>query len=144
MCTLAVRGARDLSGADLGLEEATEELRVIGNEVTVASLFGRGINVPPRTEPAHLRVLSLVLASRTTARRVQNEYLSGIVDEAAEEHGDAAVAEALDSQLLPEREALDEDAEDRWAEFLEDRLERLAAFLENEVGQGIERSTEPH
>jgi hypothetical protein len=142
LCAVAFRRARDLSGTDLGLDEAVTELQVVGNRVTVASVFSRGVIVPPQTEPAHLRVLSLVLASRSTARRVRDAYLSAIVDEAADEHGARVAEEALNSQFLPDRASLREDAEDRWEEFLEARLERLAEFLGDQAGQPVERAAE--
>jgi len=57
-------------------------------------------------------------------------------------HGVRAVDEALESQFLPDRASLGEDAEDRWEEFLEARLGSLSEFLADQAGQPVERASE--
>src|SRR5438067_3499424 len=121
LCALAVRRAIDVSGEDLGFGDAAERSETRGPQVAVASVLSRSVVVPPRAEPAHLRVLGLVVATRQTARRVQEEYLETIVEDAIAEHGHEAVDIALESQFLPPRDEL-EDAEDDWEGFLEARL----------------------
>ena len=141
LCVLGAHRARDLSGDDLGFEEAAQQLQIVGSQIAVASVLPRSTNVPPGTEPAHLRVLGLVVATRQTARRVQHDYLETMIAELADREGDETAEETLASQLLPPREEL-EDAEDRWAEFLEARLTRLAQFLHDEADQAVERTIE--
>jgi hypothetical protein len=141
LCVLGAHRARDLSGDDLGFDDAAEHLQTVGSQIAVASVLPRSANVPPGTEPAHLRVLGLVVATRATARRVQQDYLETIVDEVADREGDEAVERTLRSQLLPPREDL-ESAEDHWEEFLETRLSRLAQFLRDEADQTVERSVD--
>lgn len=143
LCVLGARSALDVTGADLGFDEAKENLQTVGSQVVIASVLPRGTNVPPGTEPAHLRVLGLIAATRATARRVQGEYLDTIVAASEPHVGAAAIADALDSQLLPSRDEL-EGAEDRWDEFLQMRLARLSRFLEDEADQRVERAADPH
>ena len=137
LCALATRASRDISGLDLGLETAVLSLETVGSQVLPATVFARGINVPPGTEPAHLRVLGLVLAHRSTARRVQTDYLDSIVSDATGELGGDLIDEALEAQFLPKHDQL-EGIEDEWESFLQNRLDRLGDFLLSEVGQAIE------
>jgi hypothetical protein len=134
LCVLAHRDAKDLTGESLGLADSLHALEPATGDVQIAPLFATGIDTGRQSEPAHLRVLNLVLSTRSTARRLRNEWASQIAADGSQPDVDQALA----SQLLPAAEDL-ERIEENWELVLEARLQALAEHLEEDVGQLIER-----
>jgi hypothetical protein len=138
MCVLADRDARDVTGPSLNLRETADRLQLLGNQILPVAVFPPGITVGRGSEPVHLRVLNLVLASREVARDIRRYTLASIAETAAEEHGKQAVSRALRSQLLASLDEL-QPLERDWRAFLAVRLEALGTFLKAEAGQPLER-----
>jgi len=133
LCTLVHHGARDLTGDSLGHDADTASSRDIFPQAVVP----KGVLYEPNEPPPHLRALSLVLASRDTARRIRTEGLWSFFDTVAEM---ASVREGFKSQFLPLPEEFPRANED-WRGLLAYRLDHLTSFLEETIGQRVERDS---
>jgi hypothetical protein len=95
----------------------------------VVSLLNRDII---SGEPLHLRVLSQIQLSRSSANILRGRGLTGLLDIAIQEHGEQAVDRALATQFLPPSEQL--MADESGPALLDERLLGLTRFLE---GRGV-------
>lgn len=138
LCLLVQRDAHDLDGTSLGLRISAESLEPIEGDILVSPLLPVGIDTGLQSEPAHRRVLNLVLTGRNVARALRDQSASQIGETAADEHGREAVEDALASQLLPDLGTLSEIEED-WQTLFDWRLRALTELLLADIGQSVER-----
>jgi Protein of unknown function DUF262 len=135
LCALAFRDARDMTGQQLGLGRARRQREGLPADAVVTPIYERGLGGEDG-DPVHLRVLNLIIVSRSTARLVQRHGLAGAIDQTGDD-GAARIEVALTSQFLPSRAELEELERD-WQAFLDARLEQLGAFLREEARQSLE------